>query len=78
MGNLFGSPCDTLTGVQSHSHDPPFIKAFPNPVTGPVTFQFPVQDHTGTPLVMDATGRLVFGESIALWSQFKKTDLSVL
>jgi hypothetical protein len=78
LGNLPGSPCDTLTGVQSHSHDPPLIKAYPNPVTGPVTFQFPVKDHAGTLQVIDATGKLVYSESIASWSQFKKTDLSLL
>ncbi|MBA3283987.1 MAG: hypothetical protein H0U27_02850, partial [Nitrosopumilus sp.] len=48
LGNLSGSPCDSLTGITESSSELKPITAYPNPTADKVTFQFPVFDHSGS------------------------------
>ncbi len=72
------SSCSCLTTVTQELSDFISLKSYPNPTTGPVTFQFPVQKTNGELDVYDVNGRLVFTDYIAPWSQFKKVELSKL
>ncbi len=72
------SSCSCLTTGTQELSDFISLKSYPNPTTGPVTFQFPVQKTNGELDVYDVNGRLIFTDYIAPWSQFKKVELSKL
>jgi hypothetical protein len=72
------SSCPCLT--TSHQELTDFIKvsSYPNPTTGPVTLQFPVQNDAGIMEIRDVLGNFVVKDYIAPWSQFKKIDITAL
>jgi hypothetical protein len=70
------SSCPCLTTGNQELSEVISLKSYPNPTTGSVTFQFPVQSSNGEFEVYDVNGLLVHKDYVAPWSQYKKVDLS--
>ncbi|MFM7901508.1 MAG: T9SS type A sorting domain-containing protein, partial [Bacteroidota bacterium] len=76
LGALAGSPCDTLTSLQTELTTNQQLNVFPNPNNGQFTLGFNARKDVGVLEIYDAMGRMVFTEKVAQWSQFKKVDIS--
>lgn len=78
LGALSGSPCDTLTSLASESVIDKHLNAFPNPNNGLFTLGFNAEKEVGVLEIFDVTGRSVYEDKVAQWSQYKKVDISKL
>jgi len=78
LGALAGSPCDTLTSLQTEPTTTQQLNVFPNPNNGQFTLDFNARKDVGVLEIYDAMGRMVFTEKVAQWSQYKKVDISEL
>lgn len=70
--------CGCLTGIDDAIPIKITVSASPNPTNGISTLQFPVQKTSGTLIVYNLLGKIVFEDYIAPWSQFKKIDINTL
>ncbi|MBK6643061.1 MAG: T9SS type A sorting domain-containing protein [Bacteroidetes bacterium] len=75
---MAGSPCDTLTSLATELIINPKLNVFPNPNNGYFTLGFNAQKEVGILEIFDAMGRMVYGEKVAQWSQYKKVDITNL
>ena len=78
LGALTGSPCDTLTSLQTEPTTNQQLNVFPNPNNGQFTLVFNARKDVGFLEIYDALGRMGFTEQVAQWSQYKKVDISEL
>lgn len=78
LGKIPGSPCDTILGVGIDELQDITVRVYPNPSSGNFTLSFPVQSQTGEAEIYDVNGKIVHKEFLAIWSQFKKLELSHL
>ncbi|MBK6642320.1 MAG: T9SS type A sorting domain-containing protein [Bacteroidetes bacterium] len=78
LGALAGSPCDTLTSLATEVIINPKLNVFPNPNNGYFTLGFNAQKEVGILEIFDSMGRMVYGEKVAQWSQYKQVDITNL
>jgi hypothetical protein len=78
LGKIPGSPCDTVTGVNSNENVELIINAYPNPSKGNFTLTYPVQSDAGNLQIYNLDGRIIWKEYVSPWSQFKRADISHL
>ncbi len=78
LGALAGSPCDTLTSLQTEPITNQKTNVFPNPNNGIFTLGFNAQKDIGVLEIFDTMGRLVHSDKVAQWSQYKRVDISEL
>lgn len=67
-----------IAGIGNRRPPEIVLKVIPNPASGLLTFQFPVQKTNGELEVYDVMGNLVHKEYVAQWSQYKRMDISLL
>ncbi len=78
LGALAGSPCDTLTSTSNELFISKQLNAFPNPNIGLFTLGFNAQKEVGVLEIFDVTGRRVYSDKVAHWSQYKKVDVTAM
>jgi hypothetical protein len=76
LGRLFGSACDTLTGINEPlEHDFKF-KIFPNPNNGNFKIMYLLpQNKTGKLEIFDVNGRVVYSQNLPQWSTMQFISL---
>ncbi len=72
------SSCTCLTTLTGDLTQSIKMSAYPNPTSGIVNLQFPVQSESGELQVYDVNGNLVGKDYIAPWSQFKQFNFTRL
>jgi hypothetical protein len=78
LGSLYGSSCDSISGVQTISNDQA-VKIYPNPANGIVTVDYGFTDWNNGAVsleITDALGQLIYTQPLPMYSGYQRLDVS--
>jgi hypothetical protein len=78
LGEISGSPCDTVTSIKSNNINGFKVNSYPNPTNGKFTLTYSPQSNIGIIEIYNINGELILKDYIPPWSQFKNFDFSHL
>ena len=79
LGPLYGSGCDTLTGVNTLSNQEQILKVFPNPANDMATIDYGFTDWSKGEVSLDISnelGQIVYAQTLPRYSGYQKIDIS--
>ncbi len=83
LGALFGSSCDTLTGLseEARTEKEKIIKIYPNPASDYITIDYGYTNWVKGNVdleILNALGQIVYAQTLPSYSGFQKVDVSNL
>lgn len=79
LGPLYGSGCDTLTGISTVNQQEQILKIFPNPANDVATIDYGFTDWGKGAVnveITNALGQIIYTQQLPMYSGFQKINVS--